>query len=77
MLVRGFSQHFKAAKNCLVRFGYTQQLQGGMSFEQCIPVFRGPLSAYKHKYYVPNPRMPSGGAQAFGSTTGGMIEVVS
>jgi hypothetical protein len=77
MLVRGFSQHFKAANNCLVRFGDTQQLQGGMSFEQCIPVLRGPLSAYKHKYYVPNPRTPSAAHKAFGSTTGGMIEVVS
>jgi len=77
MLVRGFSQHSKAAKNCLVRFGYTQQLQGGMSFEQCIPVFRGPLSAYKHKYCVPKPQDAIRRAQAFGSTTCGTIEVVS
>src|ERR1700746_2507873 len=42
-----------ATLDCVIRLGQSQKLKGGISFEDCGPVFDGPLLSHSHALCTP------------------------
>jgi hypothetical protein len=40
--------------DCVIGFGHSQQLKGGIPFEDCGPVFDGPLLSHSHALFTPS-----------------------
>src|SRR4029077_2532866 len=53
-LARRLLQMTHATLDCAIRLGHSKQLKGGIPFEDCRPVFNGPLLSHSHALCTPS-----------------------